>query len=158
MLLGDYFYNINSNYKNFFFSGISFNSNKIVKDNIFFAIKGNKLNGSNFILHAIKNGSKIIITENQNEGLKNNILYIKTKNIRRLLAEISFKIYNKVPKNIIAVTGTNGKSSVADFYYQILRLNNKRAASIGTLGVKSKNINLNLSNTTIDPIKLANIN
>jgi murE/murF fusion protein len=41
MLLGDYFKNINSNYKKFFFSGISFNSNKIVKDNIFFAIKGN---------------------------------------------------------------------------------------------------------------------
>ena len=157
MFLGDYFHNINSKYKKFFFSGISFNSNKIVKDNIFFAIKGNKLNGSNFILHAIKNGSKITITEDQNEGLKNNILYIKTENIRKLLAEISFKIYNKVPKNIIAVTGTNGKSSVADFYYQILRLNNKRAASIGTLGVKSKNINLNLSNTTIDPIKLAKI-
>ena len=70
------------------------------------------------------------------------ILYIKTKNIRKLLAEISFKIYNKIPKNIIAVTGTNGKSSVADFYYQILKLNNKRVASIGTLGVKSKNVNL----------------
>jgi MurE/MurF fusion protein len=157
MLLGDYFYKINSNYKKFFFSGISFNSNKIVKDNIFFAIKGNKLNGVNFISHAIKNGSKIIITEHENEGLKNNILYIKVKNIRKLLAEVSFKIYNKIPKNIIAVTGTNGKSSVADFYYQILRLNNKSVASIGTLGVKSKNINLNLSNTTIDPIKLGKI-
>ena len=40
MFLGDYFHNINSKYKKFFFSGISFNSNKIVKDNIFFAIKG----------------------------------------------------------------------------------------------------------------------
>jgi len=157
MLLGDYFYNINSNYKKFFFSGISFNSNKIVKDNIFFAIKGNKLDGANFILHAIKNGSKIIITEHENEGLKNDILYIKTKNIRKLLAEVSFKIYNKIPKNIIAVTGTNGKSSVADFYYQILKLNNIKVASIGTLGVKSKNFNQNLSNTTIDPIKLAQI-
>ncbi|MDC0352792.1 UDP-N-acetylmuramoyl-L-alanyl-D-glutamate--2,6-diaminopimelate ligase [Candidatus Pelagibacter sp.] len=157
MLLGNYFHNINSNYKKFFFSGISFNSNKIAKDNIFFAIKGNKLNGTNFILQAIKNGSKIIITEHENEGLKDNILYIKTKNIRKLLAEISFKIYNKVPKNIIAVTGTNGKSSVTDFYYQILRLNNKRVASIGTLGIKSKNINQNLTNTTIDPIKLGQI-
>jgi murE/murF fusion protein len=154
MFLGDYLNNINSNYKKFFFSGISFNSNKIAKDNIFLAIKGNKVDGSNFISQAIKNGSKIIITEHENDGLKNDILYIKIKNIRKLLAEISFKIYNKIPKNIIAVTGTNGKSSVADFYYQILRLNNKRVASIGTLGVKSKNINLNLSNTTIDPIKL----
>jgi MurE/MurF fusion protein len=157
MLLGDYFHNINSNYKKIFFSGISFNSNKIARDNIFFAIKGNKIDGSNFISQAIKNGSKIIITEHEKEGFKNDILYIKIKNIRKLLAEISFKIYNKIPKNIIAVTGTNGKSSVADFYYQILRLNNKSVASIGTLGVKSKNINLNLSNTTIDPIKLGKI-
>jgi murE/murF fusion protein len=84
-------------------------------------------------------------------------LFIHTKNVRKLLAEISFKIYNKHPHNLIAVTGTNGKSSVADFYYQILKLNNKKVASIGTLGVKSKNLNLNLSNTTIDPIKLAQI-
>jgi UDP-N-acetylmuramyl pentapeptide synthase len=61
MLLGDYFYNINSNFKKFFFSGISFNSNKIVKDNIFFAIKGNKLNGSNFILHAIKMDQELLL-------------------------------------------------------------------------------------------------
>ena len=61
----------------------------------------------------------------------------KTKNVRKLLAEISFKIYKNVPKNLIAVTGTNGKSSIANFYYQILKLNNKKVASIGTLGVKS---------------------
>jgi len=84
-------------------------------------------------------------------------LYINTNNVRKLLAETAFKINNKKPKNLIAVTGTNGKSSVADFYYQILKLNNKKGASIGTLGVKSKRINLNLSNTTIDPIKLAKI-
>ena len=130
MLLGDYFHNIKKDYKKFFFSGISFNSNEIVKNNIFFAIRGNKIDGTNFISHAIKNGSKIIISEHKNEGLKDDILYIKTKNIRKLLAEISFKIYNKIPKNIIAVTGTNGKSSVADFYYQILKLNKKRVASI----------------------------
>ena len=157
MLLGDYFHNIKNNYKKIFFSGISFNSNEIEKNNIFFAVRGNEIDGNNFIPQAIKKGAKIIITENETEELKNDILYIKTNNIRKLLAEISFKIYNKIPKNIIAVTGTNGKSSVADFYYQILKLNNKKVASIGTLGVKSTNINLNLSNTTIDPIKLGKI-
>ena len=38
------------------------------------------------------------------------------------------------PRNIIAVTGTNGKSSVADFYFQILKLNKRKVASIGTFG------------------------
>ena len=45
-------------------------------------------------------------------------------------------IKNK-PTNLIAVTGTNGKSSIAN-YYQILTLNNKKAATIGTLGVRPK--------------------
>ena len=63
MLLGDYFHNIKNNHKKFFFSDISFNSNQIKKDNIFFAIKGNKIDGNNFILSAIKNGAKIIVTE-----------------------------------------------------------------------------------------------
>ena len=157
MFLGDYFNNINYCYKKFFFSGISFDSTQIKKNYIFFAIRGNRIDGNNFILSAIKNGAKIIVTEKKLNGLKNGILYIQTKNVRKLLAEISFKLYKKIPKNIIAVTGTNGKSSVADFYYQILNLNNKRVASIGTLGVKSKKFKISLSNTTIDPIKLSMI-
>jgi murE/murF fusion protein len=157
MLLSDYFFNIKNDYKNFFFSGISFDSNQIKKNYIFFAIRGNKTDGNNFISSAIKNGAKIIVTEKKINKLKNGILFIQTKNVRKTLAEISFKIHNKIPKNIIAVTGTNGKSSVADFYYQILNLNNKKVASIGTLGVKSSNLKVNLSNTTIDPIKLSKI-
>ncbi len=157
MLLGNYFDNINKNYRKFSFSGISFDTKSIKKNNIFFAIKGNTIDGNKFIPKAIKKGSKIIVTEKKVNLLQNGILYIHAKNIRKLLAETAFKIYNKKPKNLIAVTGTNGKSSVSDFYYQILKLNNKKAASIGTLGVKSKRINLNLSNTTIDPIKLAKI-
>ncbi len=157
MFLEDYFQNINKSYKRFFFSGISCNSKQIKKNHIFFAIKGSKNDGNNFIPIAIKKGSKIIVTERKVNEFQNGILFIQVKNIRKLLAEVSFKIFNKRPNNLIAVTGTNGKSSIADFYYQILRLNNKKVASIGTLGVKSNNTNLNLSNTTIDPIKLGQI-
>ena len=157
MRLGNYFHKINKNYKNFSFSGISFDTRNIKKDHIFFAIKGTGIDGNKFIPIAIKKGSKIIVTEKKVKQLQKGILFIHTKNIRKLLSEIAFKVYNKRSKNLIAVTGTNGKSSVADFYYQILKLNNKKVASIGTLGVKSKSININLSNTTIDPIKLAQI-
>ena len=157
MLLGNYFHNIKKDYKNFSFSGISFDTNNIKRNYIYFAIKGNIVDGNKYIPIAIKKGSKIIVTENKVNSFQEGILYIHTKNIRKLLAEIAHKIYYKKPKNLVAVTGTNGKSSVADFYYQILTLNNKNVASVGTLGVKSKSINLDLANTTIDPIKLGQI-
>ena len=157
MYLKDYIPNIEKKFKNFFFSDISFDSSKVKKNNIFFAIKGNNIDGNDFVSDAIKKGSKIIVTEKEVKKFKNGILYIRTKNIRKLLSEVSFRIYKKKPKNLIAVTGTNGKSSIADFYYQILKLNNIKVASIGTLGVKSDKININLSNTTIDPLELAKV-
>ena len=157
MLLGNYFTNIDNSKKKIFFSGISFNSKDIKKDNIFFAIKGNNFDGNKFISIAIKKGSKIIISEKRITNPQKDILFIHTKNIRKLLAEIAFKIYKNKPNNLIAVTGTNGKSSVSDFYFQLLKLNKIKVASIGTLGVKSKNIRRNLQNTTIDPIRMGQI-
>ena len=154
MFLKDYIPNINKKFKNIFFSGISFNSAKVKKNNIFFAIKGNNVDGNNFIHIAIKKGAKVIITEKKVKEFQDEILFIQTKNIRKLLAQVSFKIFNQRPKNLIAVTGTNGKSSIADFYYQILKLSNKRVASIGTLGIKTSKRNIDLSNTTINPIQL----
>ena len=92
MLLGDYFKNIQKKYKQIYFSGISFNSNQVKKNNIYFAIKGTKIDGNNFISSAISNGAKIIITEKKINGLKNDILFIQSNNIRKLLAEISLSL------------------------------------------------------------------
>ncbi len=157
MYLKDFFPRIKKKYQNYFFSNIAFDSSKIKKNFIFFAIKGNRYDGNNFINDAIKNGSKIIIHEKKFTGLKNNILFISTKNVRKLLAQVSFKINNLRPKNLVSVTGTNGKSSIADFYFQILKINKKKVASIGTLGVKTVNSYKSLFNTTSDPIKLSKI-
>ena len=135
MFLKDYFPKLKKKYSKIKFKGIAFNSKIIKKDFIFFAIKGNKIDGNKFIKEAIKNGAKIIISQEKKERLNDNILYIYNRNPRKLLAEISSKINNKKPDNLIAVTGTNGKSSIANFYFQRLKLNKIRAASIGTLGI-----------------------
>ncbi len=154
MHLGNYFKKINSKYKNYYFTGLSFNSLNCSKNNIFFAIKGNHQNGNNFIKDAIKKGAKIIISDKKFQGIKDRVLYIRSSNVRKLLAETVFKLKKKIPKNIIGVTGTNGKSSIANFYFQILKLNNKKVASIGTLGVQTLGKKFSVSNTTLDPIKL----
>ena len=155
MQLKDYIPWVDKKHSKVFFSGIAFDSSKVRKDNIFFAIKGNKSDGNNYINLAIQRGAKIIISEKKKFKNIKNITFITSKNVRKLLANTSFKILNKKPKNLIAVTGTNGKSSVADFYYQILELNSKKVASIGTIGVRCKDYKKNLENTTLDPIRLS---
>ena len=89
--------------------------------------------------------------------IKKRVLFINHKNPRKLLSEVSSQYYKLKPKNIIAVTGTNGKTSVANFYEQILSINNKKVASIGTLGVFSKKLKLKTNNTTLDPVSIHKI-
>ncbi|AFS46964.1 UDP-N-acetylmuramyl-tripeptide synthetase/UDP-N-acetylmuramoyl-tripeptide--D-alanyl-D-alanine ligase [alpha proteobacterium HIMB5] len=157
MLLKNYFQNLKKEYSHYTFSNIAFDSSKVKKNYIFFAIKGNMHDGHLYINDAIKKGAKIIIHEKKFNGIKNGVLFLYSKNVRKKLAEFSFKINKSIPKNLIAVTGTNGKSSVADFYFQILKLNNIKVASIGTLGVKTNDSLLKLPNTTIDPLSLSQI-
>ncbi len=154
MLIGDYFHKVNSKYKSHSFSNLSFNSASCKKGSIFFAIKGNKIDGNKFIDKAILNGAKTIISNKGFKGFKKKILYLNSRNVRKTLSEISYRILKLRPKNLIAVTGTNGKSSVADFYFQILKFNNKRVASIGTLGIQTINTKTKVSNTTLNPIEL----
>jgi len=154
MLVGKFFKNINQRNTNHYFSGLSFNSKNVKKNNIFFAIKGTNKNGNKYIKEAINKGATTIVSNLNFQGKKNRVLYIKTNNSRKLLSEIASKFYKKKPQNVVGVTGTNGKSSVAEFYYQILKLNNKKVASIGTLGVKTHINNLKINNTTLDPISL----
>ena len=157
MIIGNFIKGIEFKHKNQYFSGLCFDSSKCKKDNIFFAIKGTKINGNKFINHAIQKGAKIIISNQKFEGIRKKILFIKSSNVRKFLSEFAYAIYKNKPNNIIAVTGTNGKSSVADFYFQILKLNKKRVASVGTLGIKTQNYIKRVSNTTIDPIALSEI-
>ena len=63
MYLGNFIKKINKKYDKIFFSGIAFNSALVKKDYIFFAIKGNKFDGNNYIQDAIKKGAKIIVSE-----------------------------------------------------------------------------------------------
>ena len=75
--------------------------------------KRNK-NSDIFINSAIKKGAKIIII-NHKSKIKSQVDIIKVKDTQKTLKEACKNFFFKKPKNIIAVTGTNGKSSVADF-------------------------------------------
>ena len=134
--------------------GLAINSKKIKKGYIFFAIKGLKSNGEKYIAEAVKKGASVIICSQKCKYKNQKIPIIKTSNIRNYLSKIASKFFQLKPKNIIAVTGTNGKTSVADLFYQILSLNNIPVASIGTLGLKYKGKTIKSNLTSPDTILL----
>ena len=104
MIIGNFIKQIELKYKNHYFSGISFNSSKCKRDNIFFAIKGTKIDGNKFINHAIKKGAKTIISNHKFEGVRKNILYIKSLNTRKLL---SIKVKKVINPNVSVIKKIN---------------------------------------------------
>ena len=145
---------VKKRYRNIYVRGICFDSRKIKKNDIFFAIEGKKTSGKKFINDAIKKDAALIISSGKIENKNYKVPVLIVKNVRKVLSEACSNFYKRKPKNIIAVTGTNGKSSVVNFFYQILNFNNISVASIGTLGIFSKNYNKKINLTSIDPLSL----
>ena len=154
MYLGQLLKSVKPEHKKIFAQGISFDSRNIKKSDIFFAITGNKTSGIKFVQDAIFKGASAIISEKKIKYKKFSIPMVQVKNVRKSLSEACSNFYKKKPKNIIAVTGTNGKSSVVNFFYQILNFHKIPVASIGTLGIFSRNYNKAINLTSLDPLSL----
>ena len=116
MLLGKLLRTVSKRYQRIPVEGICFDSRKVKKNYIFFAIKGNQTSGIKFINEALSRGASAIISEKRIKfkNYKKNLLVVN--DVRKSLTEACSNFYKKKPKNIIAVTGTNGKSSVVDFF------------------------------------------
>ena len=133
---------------------LSLDSRQVKKNYLFFAVKGTTSNGENYIIDAIKKGASVIVCETNYKIKNKKIPIIKVKNIKKIIADACASFYAVKPKNIIAVTGTNGKSSVVEFYHQILTAQKIPVASLGTLGIKSNNKVTKTNLTTLDIISL----
>ena len=146
------------NYKNFQVKGISLHSKEIKNNYIFAAIKGGKLSGEDYINDFLNlSNIAIIISSNSNVNFKSSkfkkITFILVKDVKKTISKIASILYpNKIEKKF-AVTGTNGKTSVSSFVYQIWRKQDYKAAFVGTLGVISNNNRISKTNlTTADVI------
>ena len=134
--------------------GLSLDSRQVKKNYLFFATRGTKYNGEDFIFNAIKKGAVAVICDTNCKITNKKTPIIKVKNIKKTIIEACKIFYHIKPKNIIAVTGTNGKSSVAEFYHQILSAQKIPVASIGTLGIKINKRVTRTNLTTLDIISL----
>ncbi len=133
---------------------LSLDSRQIKKNYLFFAVRGTVSNGEDYITSAIKKGARAVVCDLNCKIKNKKTPIIRVKNIKKTIANACKVFYKAKPKNIIAITGTNGKSSVAEFYHQILFAQKISVGSIGTLGIKTNNKVTKTNLTTLDVISL----
>lgn len=136
-------------------AGISADSRTVRPGFLFAAMPGTKADGGRFIADAVAKGAVAVLAGRIAEvpaGLS--IPVLRTDEPRRALALMAARFYGRQPPVIVAVTGTSGKTSVAEFTRQIFASLGHKAASLGTIGIVKPDGAVYGSLTTPDPITL----
>ena len=135
-------------------AGLSADSRTVGPDFAFFAVPGTRGDGSAYAGRAAASGAVAVVAERALEGLPEGIAVAVVPDARRALSEAASRFHPGQPGIVVAVTGTSGKTSVADFARQIWAVAGARAASLGTLGIVAPDGAVYGALTTPDPVTL----
>ena len=129
-------------------TGFAIDHRKIAPGNVFGAFRGAKFNGEEFIDAAITAGAIAIVADPS--AKVNGAVHIADPEPRRLFAQMAARYFTPSPTHVAAVSGTNGKTSVAELTRQLWRMDGYNSASIGTLGVTTADDQVKTGLTTPD--------
>ncbi|MBO7215352.1 MAG: UDP-N-acetylmuramoyl-L-alanyl-D-glutamate--2,6-diaminopimelate ligase [Clostridia bacterium] len=145
------------NFKDLEIEDIDNDSREVFSRSLFFALKGNNLDGNRFVLDAVKRGAVAVISDTANDSVK--VPQIIVKDVKKVMAEIAMRFYkpngNRV--KVIGVVGTNGKTTTTFILKSILEQAGYKAGVIGTLGAFYKNAVVEPDLTTPDSINFYKI-
>lgn len=116
-------------------SGITADSRQVKPGTLFAALPGFRSDGRDFIPAAIAAGAAAILAPEDTPDQA--VPVLRSSDVRRDYALAAARFWATQPAVVVAVTGTNGKTSVATFCRQIFTLLGRKAASMGTLGVQA---------------------
>lgn len=152
-------FSVNDDLKNLSVTDVVDDSRKATPGSMFFAINGNASDGNIFIQDAIKNGAKFIVSRDENFSVekRDDVVFFSVTNPRKELARVCSIFWLANFDHVVAVTGTNGKSSTVDIVRQIWIRSDINAASVGTLGIITKNYEIKGSLTSPGAIALRHI-
>jgi UDP-N-acetylmuramoyl-L-alanyl-D-glutamate--2,6-diaminopimelate ligase len=120
--------------------GVTADSRKVAPGALFAALPGSASDGRAFIPQAVAAGAAAILTEG--DAPDQSIPVVRVHDVRRAYALAARAFWGAEPEVVVAVTGTNGKTSVATFCRQIFAAVGRKSASLGTLGLQLQDENL----------------
>ena len=129
-------------------TGFAIDHRKVAPGTVFGAFQGATVNGEDFIPAALAAGAIAIVA--RPEALVDASVHITGANPRQTFAQLAAQFFTPVPETVVAITGTNGKTSTAEMVRQLWRMAGHRAASIGTLGVTTADESISTGLTTPD--------
>ncbi len=137
-------------------SGVAFDSRKVAAGSLFVAVPGMQVDGHAFVEKAIEAGAKAVVLERMPDLRDPEVVYLQVENSARALAELSAAFYDYPARKLtmIGVTGTNGKTTVATLFYQLLAEMGETAGLVSTVAYRVGDEVLPASHTTPDPVQL----
>ncbi len=134
-------------------TGVSSDSRAISFGEAFFALPGSVAHGDNYSAKAMERGARVIVSDRPGVG-EMEAATIVVDDVRAAYAKAAARSSGDQPETMMAITGTNGKTSVASFVRQIWQEAGIKGASIGTLGLDTGEKTVAGMLTTPDPLKL----
>ncbi|KAA0445194.1 MAG: UDP-N-acetylmuramoyl-L-alanyl-D-glutamate--2,6-diaminopimelate ligase, partial [Candidatus Thioglobus sp.] len=128
--------NVVSTEFDFIVDGLCLNSKQVQNGDVFVALQGANSHGSDYIEQAIDDGCVCVLLDSKD--FECGVPTIRIDNLSAHLPTLAANFYPDAKKvNIIAITGTNGKTSVACFISQLLTMLGVQNGLIGTLGISN---------------------
>jgi UDP-N-acetylmuramoyl-L-alanyl-D-glutamate--2,6-diaminopimelate ligase len=134
--------------------GLTSDSRDVRPGYLFAAIEGTQIDGRNYIPDAVGQGAVAVLAPPGTATDDPLVPLIADVNPRRRLALMAARFFEKQPECLVAITGTNGKTSVAKFVEQIWHHLGHKSGSLGTLGVQGDGYCTRLEHTTPDPVTM----
>lgn len=137
-------------------SGINIDSRLIEPEHVFVAVKGTQTDGHAYITKAIEKGAVAVVCETLPETLNENITYIKVGDTEDIVGKLATAFYGDPTSKLelVGVTGTNGKTTIATLLYNMFRKFGYKVGLISTVCNYIDDEAVPTDHTTPDPITL----
>ena len=129
-------------------TGFAIDHRKVAPGTVFGAFRGSRFNGEDFIASAVASGATAVVA--RPEARVEGAVHVAADEPRRRFAELAASFFRPFPGTLVAVTGTNGKTSNVELTRQLWRMAGHPSASIGTLGVTTSDEQVTTGLTTPD--------